>query len=200
MRLFKHKIGILSIILLAITTVFSCDSEENAIPRPGLEARFVSSMELRTVAFTNISNDATSYSWDFGNGTGSTQIDPIVTFENGIYTVTLTAYDGKGNSDTYQDTLVIDVDICTDETAENLNPSNGDLNWTFLTTNGDATFDAFGDIGGSIVGNPVFDGINTSCNVYKYEKFAGCQTWSGTGIALSSPINFSTTTNKTFKM
>jgi len=59
------------------------------------------------VHFTNTSTGATSYSWNLGNGS------PLSTFTNvsgtyttaGIYTITLTAFDGSGGSSTYSATI-----------------------------------------------------------------------------------------------
>lgn len=201
MRFFQHKISLVVLVLMSFI-ISSCENDDdNGGSQVTLNALFVSDVNLRTITFTNISSGAESYSWDFGNGDTSTLVHPSVTYsENGTYTVALTAFDGNGNSSTFEKAFIIDALICDDEMAENIDPANGNLNWTFLTTNGDATFDAFGDIGGAIVDNPVLGGINNSCNVYKYEKLAGCQTWSGTGIALASSIDFSATSNKTFKM
>lgn len=197
MKLLKYKIAVLFIGILSFS-ITSCEDNDSGVDLIGLDAGFLAEIESRTITFINASNDAISYSWDFGNGTSSTIANPVVTFDNGTFDVTLTAFDDNGNSDTFQETFVIDVAICEDEALENINPANGDINWTFLTTNGDATFDAFGDIGGSIVDNPVLDNVNPSCNVYRYEKLSGCQVWSGAGIALPSSLDFSSTANKTF--
>jgi PKD repeat protein len=53
-----------------------------------------------TVDFVNQSNFATDYSWDFGDGTGtSTEMNPSYTYQDpGTYTVTLTATNEKGDS------------------------------------------------------------------------------------------------------
>nr|WP_321234185.1 PKD domain-containing protein [uncultured Psychroserpens sp.] len=199
MRFIKHKISILFVTILSFA-IISCEGDGGAGEIIDLDARFISTIDTRTISFINASNDADNYSWDFGNGTTSTLVDPVVTFENGTYIVTLTAFDVNGNSDTFQDTFVIDVITCTDETAENLDPNNGDINWTFLDTNGNATFDAFGDTAGFIVDNPVLDAVNSSCKVQRYEKTTGCQTFAGLGVGLATPIDFSVTSNKTFTM
>lgn len=199
MRFLKLKISILFVAIFSFALI-SCEDDDDASVVIDLEARFISTIDGRTISFINISNDAVNYSWNFGNGSTSTQIEPIVTFDNGTFTVTLTAFDVNGNSDTFQDTFVIDVPICVDETAENIDPTNGDINWTFLTTDGSATFDAFGDTAGFIVDNPVLDAVNPSCKVQRFEKTAGCQTFAGLGVALPSAIDFSTTSNKTFTM
>lgn len=199
MRFFKQKINIITILFFSFVLV-GCNQDDDNGVELNVQARFVSSMNARTITFTNLSSDASRYAWDFGNGETSEVINPSVTFEeNGTFIVTLKAFDVNGNSDTFQDTFVIDIPICIDETEENIDPANGDINWTFLNTSGLA-FDAFGDIGGSIVDNPVLDPVNSSCKVYRYDKLPGCQTWSGTGVALPTPINFSASSNKIFTM
>ncbi len=49
------------------------------------------------VTFINLSMNANSYSWDFGDGSSSTEINPIYTYDDdGIYTVTLEAFNDCG--------------------------------------------------------------------------------------------------------
>ncbi|WP_299126783.1 PKD domain-containing protein [uncultured Winogradskyella sp.] len=195
-----YKITKLLMVSLVVM-VMSCEDNESGVDIIGLEANFTYTINARTITFTNISNDAVDYSWDFGDGDVSSLISPIKTYEaNGTYTVVLTAFDAVGNSETTEETFVIDIPICIDETSENIDPANGPINWTFLTTDGSTTFSAFGATAGFIVGNPVIDNVNQSCNVQRFEKTPGCQTFAGLGVALASPIDFSTTTNKTFTM
>jgi PKD repeat protein len=54
--------------------------------------------DFRTIKFTNLSAEASTFSWDFGGGNTSTEEDPSFTFEDGegTYPVTLTAIDGNG--------------------------------------------------------------------------------------------------------
>lgn len=63
--------------------------------------------DFRTIKFTNLSLESTTYLWDFGNGNTSTEQDPTFTFEagEGIYPVTLTASDALAASDA----ITIDV-------------------------------------------------------------------------------------------
>jgi PKD repeat protein len=57
--------------------------------------------------FTNTGINANNFSWNFGDGTSSTIINPVHTFSgNGTYTITLTASDGC-ESDTFQETINI---------------------------------------------------------------------------------------------
>jgi PKD repeat protein len=61
-------------------------------------ANFTSSNSGNTVQFTNISDHATSYLWDFGDGTNSTENDPSHDYlTNGQFTVQLVAVSECGN-------------------------------------------------------------------------------------------------------
>lgn len=51
------------------------------------------------VSFTNLSNNATSYQWSFGNGQTSTAQSPSINYSaNGNYSVTLTAKNSNGEN------------------------------------------------------------------------------------------------------
>ncbi len=59
------------------------------------------------VYFFNTSRNATSYSWDFGDGTTSNEVEPSHWFAiSGSYTVTLTAYNEYGH-----DSYSMDIDV-----------------------------------------------------------------------------------------
>jgi len=197
MKFLKYKISLLSLVVLSLTIFTSCeDDNESGVTLLGLEAKFIAEIESKTISFFNVSSNATSYSWDLGDGTTSVLENPVRKYTNGMYTVVLTAFNDNGESSRFEETFVIDG--CVEETEENIDPGNGDLNWTFLSD--DTGFDAFGGIGGAIVPNPVLDNVNNSCFVQIYDKTVGCQTWAGVGIELATSLDFSTITNKTFKM
>jgi len=105
------------------------------------------------------------------------------------------------NSNYYYDDVQLAMTAmatCDDETSSNVNPADGNINWTFQM--GGDPFDAFGNIGGQVVANPVIDGINTSCNVFKYTKTAGCETWSGVGTGLDAAIDLTSSNATMFSM
>ena len=64
------------------------------------------------ITFTNLSSDATDYHWDFGDGSESTEENPIHQFsEYGYYCVTFIASNACG-SDIHQETIFIQPDQC----------------------------------------------------------------------------------------
>ena len=70
-------------------------------------AGFSSTQSGLTVDFTNNSSGASSYSWDFGDGNGSTEADPSHTYAaDGTYEVTLTATNECGSVTSTQTVVV----------------------------------------------------------------------------------------------
>lgn len=81
-------------------------SYENAADTPDIpssmpNASFNYTNDAFTYTFTNTSSNATTYSWDFGDGSTSTEDSPVHTYSaEGVYTVTLTASDDMGQMST----------------------------------------------------------------------------------------------------
>lgn len=107
--LIKMKSIIMSMIIAAL--VVSCVGDElfrDDLPGanskvdeifPSANFSYASSSDdFRIINFTNLSSEASTYSWDFGNGNTSEEQDPSFTFAagEGTYPVTLTAVDGNG--------------------------------------------------------------------------------------------------------
>lgn len=88
-------------------------SYENAADMPDIPAALPAadfSFEKNdfTVSFTNASNNATSYTWDFGDGNSSTDENPTHTYAaEGTYEVVLVASDDNGNSDTKTSSVTV---------------------------------------------------------------------------------------------
>ena len=111
------KKNLLSIILsLAfIGTLFvSCkkDKDKDEDVNPKLNAVFSFEGNHRptpgTVVFTNKSENAVSYSWDFGDDNVSTEKNPTHVYSSkGEYEVVLTATDNSGDTDTYTRTITM---------------------------------------------------------------------------------------------
>ena len=94
-----------------------------AIPTAMPNAAFSYTREGTTVTFDNNSVNATSYSWDFGDGNTSTETDPVHIYAGeGDYDVMLTAMDDNGNSHSTTQTVSISLAVFT---AEKLSSESG---------------------------------------------------------------------------
>lgn len=84
----------------------------------------------RTVSFTNTSQNAVSYAWDFGDGSTSSEVSPVHVYaEDGEYEVSLTANSALCGNDVHSENLVINT-VGIDETTNGMvdvypNPSSG---------------------------------------------------------------------------
>ena len=80
---------IVSIFAIGLLTMTSCKKDDTE-PTPTPDFTF--EVNDKTVTFTNTSKDATSYSWDFGDNTLSTEMNPVHEYlAYGDYDVRLTA-------------------------------------------------------------------------------------------------------------
>lgn len=86
-----------------ICLIISCNDENEDIESQ-IIADFsyeIDVLDYFKVHFTNFSENATGFSWDFGNGDSSNLKDPTYTYANeGTYEVTLTVYGTNGIADT----------------------------------------------------------------------------------------------------
>ncbi len=103
--------------LLVFAMVFSCDfidelpeanSRVDETP-PTAFFTFSTGVEIETfteVLFANQSDNATSYSWDFGDGNTSTEVDPLNIYPGeGSFTVTLTVTDALNQVSSYSEVI-----------------------------------------------------------------------------------------------
>jgi len=74
------------------------NSKPDTVPPEANFSYASSSDDFRTINFTNLSTEATIFTWDFGGGDTSTDQDPSHTFDagEGTYSVSLTASDALG--------------------------------------------------------------------------------------------------------
>ena len=103
-----------SAMLLAIMIMFTaCEEEkytyileEDSNPP---SAAYSYTLDGLAVSFTNESEDATNYAWDFGDGTKGTEATGVAhTYSaKGKYTATLTVTDGNGVSDVYSEEIAV---------------------------------------------------------------------------------------------
>lgn len=129
----------------------------------GLEANFQVSDTIGCaplqVNFTNISNNAVSYLWDFGNGATSVMANPSITFSAaGDYTVKLIAFDALLNADTLTITDLIHVvdnpNANFTFNAPSVCRNDNSLALTNLSTGADSYHWSFGDGNSSTAHSP----------------------------------------------
>ena len=88
----------LFVVALALS---SCTKEDPPV------ANFIYTVDVLTVTFENLSEKATSWEWDFGDGATSTEENPVHVYtDGGTFTVSLTAK-GEGGSDTFEDEFTL---------------------------------------------------------------------------------------------
>lgn len=135
---------------VVITNVFGCTNEEEVevAAVPNASADFTSNdLGGQKVEFTNSSTHADSYTWDFGDGNSSTDMDPTHWYkEEGTYTVKLTATNRCGNNESTS-SVTVEASSLT-ETLNNQilvypNPSTGNLFVTLPKTGNDAMIQVF---------------------------------------------------------
>lgn len=102
--------GTYDVTLVAVSAGGSSTYTQNdfitVLPEP--TAGFTSSVNGANASFTNNSSNATSYVWNFGDGSTSGEADPNHTYAtDGVYTVTLTATNNCGSNTTTQQVTVV---------------------------------------------------------------------------------------------
>lgn len=85
----------------------------------------------QSISFLNLSVNAINYTWNFGDGTSSTQLNPSHTFPNeGVYTVSLTA-NGLSNTDTE----VVSIGVVNFDDVLNVSANSNPGTYTFNLEN-----------------------------------------------------------------
>jgi PKD repeat protein len=118
---YSNSLLLISLIII-ITGIANCtkpDKDNNPTQAPVPTSDFSFSGGGCTapcqVAFQNNSQNATTYSWDFGDGTKSTGTNPTKTYNaGGAYTVTLTATGAGGSASTSKQVTIGDPKVIAD--------------------------------------------------------------------------------------
>ncbi|MFY7884135.1 MAG: PKD domain-containing protein, partial [Dolichospermum sp.] len=111
-----------------------------------------------TIVFTNTSTNATNYIWNFGDGSGSTLINPTKTYAtSGTYVITLIANNNNGCNDTVKQTISLFpkpiASFIVNNAGQCLN--NNSFTFTNNSLNGVSYLWDFGDGTSSALPNPV---------------------------------------------
>ncbi|WP_370087987.1 PKD domain-containing protein [Ekhidna sp.] len=167
MKNFKNIFGKRLRILLTVfaaSFIASCElrpdlPESGSIPDatpPTADFTYIPTAEdFRVISFTNLSEEATNYVWDFGSDgvvcelidgemvcgteTTTTAFEPYAKFEagEGTYTVSLTALDANNASDEVELSVeVVDVFVPLPVTVVNGDFEDGTNNWKISFSNG----------------------------------------------------------------
>ena len=120
MKTINKQTNLILTAILLVLSVYSCDDFEKFEPigansiadetPPSASFSYTQGQgleeEWKDYAFANNSISATSYSWDFGDGNTSTDLDGFNTYPGeGMFTVTLTAMDNLGETSTFTETI-----------------------------------------------------------------------------------------------
>ncbi|MEI7727836.1 MAG: PKD domain-containing protein, partial [Bacteroidota bacterium] len=105
----KTKFTLSAVILLLAVFSISCTKKEPTSPAPVANFTYSGSSNTApaTFVFVNISTDATTFVWEFGDNTTSTDQNPQHTYTSGgAFTVKLTAI-GQGGTNSSTKTINI---------------------------------------------------------------------------------------------
>ncbi len=141
MKQLLKKAKQIAILILAISLT-GCTNDDVELPKVIAGFTYTVNIDTGTVTFINISENSRTYVWDFGDDTTSTEINPIKTYSNGTYTVTLKAENPAGASDMFEDEITI------------LIPEIATLPITFDGENTNYDAETFGGASFAIVDNP----------------------------------------------
>lgn len=100
----------LALLLLVISFV-GCEDDDAELPKVIAGFTYTLNENTGTVTFINVSENASEFQWSFGDGDSSEEINPIKTYQTGEYTITLTATNGAGGEDTFEDTITIQIPL-----------------------------------------------------------------------------------------
>ena len=140
----------ISMLLLVISFV-GCENDDAVTPKVISGFTHTMNVETGTVTFINTSVNSRNYFWTFGDGTSSTEINPIKTFLRGEYTVTLKATNVAGASDISEDLIVISDVGAPIITILGDTKMNVRVGGTFTDPGATAMDDADGDVSAKIV-------------------------------------------------
>ena len=105
------RMGWLMVAAFSVAVLSSCSDEETPEPEEVI-ASFqyeISEENYLQVTFTDFSQGADSYAWDFGDGNTSTEANPVHEYaEAGTYTVKLTATGEGGSAERSEDVTITD--------------------------------------------------------------------------------------------
>ena len=169
----------ITILFLAIALI-GCEEEDAVLPKVVAGFTYTVNIDTGTVTFINISENANTYEWDFGdNSSKSNFINPTKTYANGTYTVVLRAKNVSGAMDTFQDEITI------------LIPEKATLPISFDGANTSYDAEVFNGASFAVVDNPDPSGTNATASKVGAITNSGA-TFEGFYFDLGAPVNLTT--------
>lgn len=148
MKQIIKKSNLIWLFILAISFIGCEDDDDTVLPQVVASFAHNINQDTGAVSFINLSENADSYTWDFGDNTTSTEVNPTKSFATGTYTIKLTAKNGAGASGTFEDEIVINIPL----------PINMPVNFDDVNVKYDVT--SFNGAAFAIVENPDASGAN----------------------------------------
>lgn len=152
MKLLFKNIILIAFTIMTISFLGCGDDEEEDMPEVLASFSLTVNENTGTVTFLNTSEEATKYSWDFGDGENSKEINPIKTYTTGTYSIKLTASNDSGGSDVFEDEITILIPLVMTL------PVNFDDNNTVYEAN------VFNGASFEVVDNPDVAGTNATAS------------------------------------
>ncbi|NQU52550.1 MAG: PKD domain-containing protein [Bacteroidetes bacterium] len=122
--------------VIAIFYMSSCTEEPIRQTFP-LSAEIFHSVDGKQVAFTALTHSATSWLWEFGDGSTSTEQNPVYIYgEGGYFKARLTAKDDAGNSESKEVKLAIALTPYSYLTGDNTEEGYAGKTWKLTTDHG----------------------------------------------------------------
>ncbi len=180
MRQFLKHFRLFALILSIPFFIQSCTEDDDADGGAMIEAGFTFTLDEDTgvVSFINTSTNADTYSWDFGDQTSSSEINPTKVYETGTYDIVLTASNAAGATDTFTDQIVINIPL---QISLPFNFDMSNVIYEATTFNG-AAFE--------VVANPAPGGSNDVASNVGAITNSGVN-WEGLFFELGAPIDLS---------
>ena len=163
MKQLLTKTKLISVFFLAL--FLGCENNDNELlPEILSSFTFIIDEDTGTVEFINLSEKASSYSWDFGDGTASVEINPIKVYgSSGTYNVVLTVTNSAGATSTFETEVTVNIPEPPTPLALPIDFDGTDVDYGVVV--GD-------NIGFSVVANPE-NGNGNDTNVGQLETGGG---------------------------
>ncbi|MBT8205312.1 MAG: PKD domain-containing protein, partial [Eudoraea sp.] len=160
-------------VVILVFALWGCTEVESLLPSVTADFTVTEIEGTGTVKFINTSEDASKYEWDFGDGTTSTEINPVKTYAaTATYAVKLKAINTAGASDAIEKNITVEVPVIEDDPEGSIEACDGGDLVNDFETDDDSIFSNFGGGVGTIIDNPDTS-VNTSAKIGQYVKGAG---------------------------